>query len=363
MTSAHHSHRHVFLGWALVLAASALLLTLGFALWNRFKIPNVALPPRPPLRLSIDIWPGNFWVIVADKMGYFKEEGLPVELVDISADYLQSLDDLSLGNRVDAGLMTPFDLMHQNLKPEAHLIGVMVSDSSVSAEGIVAKPENHTLLDLVGKRVGVEHDSYLDFYLNVLLKSAGLSKEDITVVDIDTDTLVDSFGALNLDAAMAWEPILGQVRDRYAATTLFTADQIKGLSWSIWAMKRSFLDSRPEDVVRMLKAWNKATQLIKSHPAQAMALVASVTFKSDPGHTFTVPELIAMLKDDALLDLSNNIKSFSFLSGPESVYGSLHYISRYLTYEKKISGIPPPDDLLDPRYLRSVFYDFDAPVN
>lgn len=363
MTSTHHPHRHAFLGWAIVAVASALFVVLVLFLWDRFKIPNVSLPSQPPLRLSVDIWPGNFWVLVADKMGYFKEEGLPVELVDISADYLQSLNDLALGSRVDAGLMTPFDLIHQNLKPGTDLIGVMVSDSSVSAEGIVAKPELRTLVDLAGKRVGVEPDSYLDFYLSVVLKSVGLTREDMTVVDVDTDTLVNSFGTLNLDAAMAWEPVLGHVRDRYGANTLFTADKIRGLSWSIWTMKRSFLNSRPDDVVRMLKAWNKATQFIQSHPAEAMALVASFPFKSDPGRTFTVPELLAMLKDDVLLDLSNNIKSFSFLSGSESVYGSLHYIARYLTHEKKITGIPYPDDLLDPRYLRFVFYDFDAPMN
>lgn len=339
-----------------------MLIVLGIGFWDRFKIPKIILPPQPPLRLSVDIWPGNFWVIVADKMGYFEEEGLPVELVDISDSYLQSLDDLSLGNRVDAGLMTPFDLMHQNLRPGADLIGILVSDTSLSAEGIVAKPEIRTLSDLVGKRVGVEFNSYLDFYLSVVLKSVGLSKEDMTLVDVDTNTLADSFGAQNLDAAMAWEPVLGNIRDRHGATTIFTADQIKGLSWSIWAMKQSFLNSRPDDVVRMLRAWNKATQFIKSHPAEAMALVSMVSFASDPGRTFSVPELLTMLEDDFLLDLDNNMKSFSFLSGSESVYGSLHYIARYLANEKKVAGIPKPEELLDPRYVRFLFYDPDALV-
>ena len=42
--------------------------------------PRSPEPPKPPLRLAIDLWAGYFPALLADELGYFRDAGLLVEI-------------------------------------------------------------------------------------------------------------------------------------------------------------------------------------------------------------------------------------------------------------------------------------------
>jgi NitT/TauT family transport system substrate-binding protein len=343
------------LKWAisLMILAGILLLAFGFSgLVTLDRAPSSIA--EPPIQIGVDIWPGNFWPIVADRQGYFSEEGLSVKLVDVSNDYNQSVNNLGLGNGIDLGLVTPFDLMQQNFFKGGNLVGILYSDKSLSGEGIVAKPEINSLRDLAGKRVGIEKNSYLDYYLTVALRSVGMSESDIQEVNLSTDTMADSFGSQKLDAAFAWEPVTTDILHRYGAKTLLTADQIPGVSWSIWAVRQSLIQSRPDDIMKVLRAWEKATAFLKSNPNEALALISGYSFEADPQKHYSIDELKAMVAADPLMDLGANIQAFSFSSGIDSVYSNLQSLDRYFRNNYSVKKPFDTNAMLDPRFVRTL---------
>lgn len=64
----------------------------------------------PPLRVGAYYWPGEYWVDIAHKKGWFREAGVNVEWVDTNADYFASFDDLANG-KLDVVCFSLFDLL------------------------------------------------------------------------------------------------------------------------------------------------------------------------------------------------------------------------------------------------------------
>lgn len=66
---------------------------------NEMKKPAQA-PAGSPLRVGAYYWPGQYWVDIAHKKGWFGEAGVNVEWADTNADYFASFDDLA-GGKLD----------------------------------------------------------------------------------------------------------------------------------------------------------------------------------------------------------------------------------------------------------------------
>ena len=91
---------------------------------------------------------------------------------------------------------------------EEPLVCVLVMDDSQGADGIVASKDIQSIADLKGKSVAVLRAASSQFYLNVLLKEAGLSEADIEVVDLTPEDAGEAFLLQEVDAAVTWEPWL-----------------------------------------------------------------------------------------------------------------------------------------------------------
>jgi len=71
-----------------------------------------------------------------------------------------------------------------NEPDEETLACVLVLSDSQGGDGILASNDIRTIADLKGKSVAFGHRGISQFYVNVLLKEAGLSEADIEVVDL-----------------------------------------------------------------------------------------------------------------------------------------------------------------------------------
>src|SRR5262249_31708417 len=61
----------------------AQLCLLGIGLLMAACKPNVSAQAAAPIRLGTYQWPGSFWIEIATAKGWFKEEGLNVERIDV----------------------------------------------------------------------------------------------------------------------------------------------------------------------------------------------------------------------------------------------------------------------------------------
>ncbi len=305
------------------------------------------------IRLPIDVWPGNFWIIIANEKGFFEEEGIKAKIVDVSANYNESVDEFIHGRLVDTQNLAVFDLVEANNRG-ANLVTVLVSDNSEGAEGLVAKKEYKELSDLKGKRIGVELGSYLEYFLNAAMLNVGIGHEEYTQVDIVTEDLTNNFATAKLDAAFSWEPDLSEMKEMYDLNIIFDTSDMRGLSPGIYAFKRKFIESNPEAIQGLINAWHKATNFLMNNKEEAYGIIAQVDFADKPGDHYSIEEIEKLVKLDPLLDLNDNMASFSFETGFESLYANLQFVSRFIQKTQGFNNIPNTNRMLTDEFIMNV---------
>ncbi len=72
-----------------------ILILAGLIWWQ--SVPKPPEGPKTtglPMKIARYYWPGLYWIEIADKMDWFKEAGLNVEIIDTNPDYYASIDDM-----------------------------------------------------------------------------------------------------------------------------------------------------------------------------------------------------------------------------------------------------------------------------
>ena len=111
------------------------------------------------------------------------------------------------------GIVSTIDTMIPHLKTGKEFQYVLALDDSAGGDGIVARKEIKSVRDLRGKRVAVQEGSVSQFFLNVLLRDAGLSEKDVRIVNMKPGDAGAAFVAGRVDAAVTWEPWLSNGQD------------------------------------------------------------------------------------------------------------------------------------------------------
>jgi sulfonate transport system substrate-binding protein len=152
--------------------------------------------------------------------------------------------------------------------------GVGVAAVGPTALALVAQRGSNinTAADLKGKRVAVTKGSYAHHLLYLLLKQANLSDSDIKLIHLPPADLVTAFLHGDVDAAATWEPYLSRLEENGAK---FIADGtgIKKGELVIIATQE-FASANPEVVEKVLKAYQRGNEFIKTHPQEAAQLLA-----------------------------------------------------------------------------------------
>lgn len=219
-----------------------------------------------PLRIGYNIWVGLGPLFVAKEKGFFAEEGVEVELIGMEIP--EALYSGLLAGQLDANIVT-IDTVVPHFDPEQPYACVMVTDESLGADGILATRDIQTIADLRGKMVAVPHGSVAQFYLNVLLKKAGLTQGDLEVVDLPAEDADNAFLMGEVDAAVTWEPWLTQGRQAAHGHVLAVSSETPGLIVDCLLTKPEVLDDRLTEFKALARAWDAAVHYAEAHPDQA----------------------------------------------------------------------------------------------
>lgn len=234
-------------------------------------IAAIAPADAGSLKLGHSTWVGYGPFYIARDKGFFKEEGVDVELV-IMEDTPMKMGALMAGQLdLVASTVDEFPIY---MKPGIGLRYVMAVDNSKGGDGIVATKDITTVEGLKGKKVAFEQGSVSQFFLNALLKDAGLSQSDIEPVNMAATDAGVAFAAGQVDAAVTWEPALSQGAKTENGHILLTSADKPGLITDIVAATDATLKEKSEDVKAFVRAWYRALDFIKSNPDEANVIMA-----------------------------------------------------------------------------------------
>ncbi len=179
-----------------------------------------------PLKIGITTWPGFDVVLYAKETGLFQKNGLNVDLIRFENQ--QDSSRAVLRGSLDAAFVSLWDVMQAdpgNDKP----VFVMVTNISHGADGIVAKSGLPTVNDLRGKRVGAKLGTVNHLILLEALKLHNIKPSEVKIEDVSNETSAEMMEKGKLDAAVLWQPLLGDTAKKSNGTIVYTTKEIDSL--------------------------------------------------------------------------------------------------------------------------------------
>ncbi len=266
-----------------------------------------------PLRIRYAVWVGYGPLFLAQQKGYFEAENVEVQLIRME-DPKESFPAMSAG-RLD-GIVSTIDTMIPHLKTGKEFQYVLALDDSAGGDGIVARKEIKSIRDLKGRRVAVQEGSVSQFFLNVLLRDAGLSEKDVQVVNMKPGDAGAAFVAGRVDAAVTWEPWLSTGKTASHGHMLVDSSQTPGLITDVLVFRRDVIERRPREIQSVVNAWNKAVAYWERNRAESNAVMARAV-----GDWLRDPKLFAdVLTGVRFYDRPANARFFGTPQQPGPLY-------------------------------------------
>lgn len=285
--------------------------------------------------------------IIAEEMGYFKEEGL-----NIKNKLMTGPDEnASLVASGEAGIC--FGSIYNNIAVSANGVKVKVLSPLVNAAGtqsVVARKDLviNSAKDLEGKKIGMTNGAGVLIAIRNMAAATGTDINKIQFVNLQVSDQLSALEKGDIDAMAAWEPWVGKATDMggkllFSGTTSNLPDKKGDVHWIDFYMTvqvtGEFYQKNPEVVGKLLKALHKATAYINEHPEEAAKIIAKrINIKDDECLRIMKKNVYSMNFDRQFVDGANNMAEF-------------------MLDMKNIKAVPSTQSYLDPEPLKKVFPD------
>ena len=229
-----------------------------------------------PLRIGWVYAMANAPALIADKKGFFAEEGVKVELKSFG-DGPVVQQALSAGELDIAYIGAPpvFQWFARGLHSRI-LAKVNYGQAALVAS---ANGPIRTVQDVRGKKLaGVAKGSGMDVLLRgyVVKEIAGLDPErDLDIVSMPVGNMNAALERGLVDAAFTWEPFTSDALLRGTGRLVLDMNQkIPRHPWYVVMAVPRTLAERPDDVVKVLRAHRKAVAYLQQHPGESNRIIA-----------------------------------------------------------------------------------------
>ena len=266
-------------------------------------IATVAAAEAGTMRLGMTTWVGYGPMFLARDKGFFKENGLDVELqiIEDAALYMAAV----AAGQLDGNASTIDEIMKYRSE-EFCFKAVVALDDSFGGDGVLVRDDVNSLKDLKGKQVGMNQGSVSQFWFNILLKREGMTEADLEITNMTADDAATAFIAGQIPAAVTWEPHLSLVRTKKEGKVLIDSTQTPGLIVDVVDLTCDYIDKNPKDVEAFTKGLYKAVEFIKTNPDEANAIMA----KGVGGYLEKPEEFAEAAKGVRYYDKARNIEFF-----------------------------------------------------
>jgi NitT/TauT family transport system substrate-binding protein len=279
-------------------------------------LPDVATA-QDKIRILCPTWPGFAPVHAARDLGYFREEGLEVD-IKFEDDRANVMAAFARGD-IEADMRTVGE--HQGRPRDENTPGVIIGtiDQSLGGDGVVADTSITSAADFKGKVVAAEINIPARLILQLKLKEVGLTLQDVQLKDIATADTVSVFADPSIAAVATYEPYMSQAvknSGRAGAKVIFSSNDTPGIITDIISVSREDLAANPEKYRKFLRGIYRAIDYANKEPKKYAELVA-------PNFNLTGPEVEEILAGGVVYTTYEDALTYM---GPPGGTGKLHEI-------------------------------------
>lgn len=237
---------------------------------------NVAAeaPQNTVVRIGHLPIPGQVLYYIALKEGYFKEEGLDVQLTPITSS-VDILNALNAGkfDLASAGTAAPLTFIAKGAPFQ--IVGGLMGEGTVIQVNTDSAAKIHSIKDFKGKKIATVRLATGDVILRgQLAKHHILNKVEIVEFKSPTESLL-ALKTGRVDLAVSWPPYSTQAE---------LDGTVKSIAWTgQWAPHHtccrlvttdSFAKEHPDTIVKVLRGLIKAQRFFNAEPEKSVQLAA-----------------------------------------------------------------------------------------
>jgi putative hydroxymethylpyrimidine transport system substrate-binding protein len=327
---------------AIALAVALLALPLGFAACGE-KSEDVTGEAQP-LSLTLDFYPNpdHAGIYMAQKLGYFKEAGLDVN-IHTPADPAAPIKLLAAGRTDLAISYEPEVLLAADKGLEVLAVGALVNRPLTSMIWL-KKSGIKGVAGLEDKTIATAGIPYQDAYLKTILTRAHLKPSDVKAVNVGfglLPALVGGSAQAMLGGFLNVEGVDLRLRGKDPVVTPVDRLGVPTYDELVLAARRQQLEEDPKAVQLFLAALARGTAAAAANPKAATAALLEANPDLDP--KLTRAEVAVTLP---LLDPPRHGRPYGYMNP-----------SRWSTFtgwmrdNGLISSLPPTSDVLSNAYL------------
>lgn len=229
-------------------------------------------------------------LMIADQRGFFREEGIEVELMELNAN--DGIVALATGNAEVYANFLSVGLLNAVVRG-ADLAIVADKGSSAPggcfAHGLVIRAGLERERDLSSARglqdlrAGIRPMTSAEYVVDRLLKMRGAPRETIEFVSIPTEATLQALHGGLIDMRISSEPEITQMRDLGIATPWLSFDEIVGDGqWGVIAYGKRLLRTERGLGVRFLRAYLRGVRAYREGKTEDNVRILAAALKREP---------------------------------------------------------------------------------
>lgn len=297
---------------------------------------------KAPIKIGTQLWAPYSYIHIADVKGYFREEGVNVELS--KAEYTDTIM-LYKEKKLDGAFfvfMDNFALLEEGIESNI----VVPTEYTFGADSLVGKPEFKAVEDLMGRKIGIDGiNTFSHFLVLKILENDGLYEGDVFFKNVPAEMVPQVLDDGLIDAGHTFEPGLSEaIAGGYVI--IGGTEELSGLIIGGLNFHKKIVEERPGDIQKIVNAWFKAKEFARTNEEEATKIMADA-------HGLSVDEFKTYFNGLKVFDLEESKDLFDKSKTP-SIYDSLLVSSEFLSERGQISQKPNIDELISPQFVNNI---------
>jgi NitT/TauT family transport system substrate-binding protein len=342
-TPSHHRLNRRQALWFMAGAAS----TIGLNACN--QLPKSASSATPanlvPATIATTKWIGNTAIYIAEGKNFFRDAGLNLT-VRTFGTVAESFPAFTVG-QIQA--LTPVTSEAVSLAAggtDYRIVAVM--DTSSGADAILAQSGISNVEDFKGKKIAVQRGGVGHFFLLQILAEAGMTEEDVTIVDTTPEAGTAAFEAGNVELAYSYQPYVAKALSvRKDASIAYDSSKMPTAIADVYAFKTDFIEANPEAVQGFVSSIFSALDFLKSNEGEALEIAAK-RFEITP------QDLASQLQGVSFPDLATNQEMIGNPNSDLYLLKPLTALAEFLKNQKQIETLPDLSTFIDPQFITAL---------
>jgi NitT/TauT family transport system substrate-binding protein len=294
--------------------------------------------------LGVVTWVGYTPLWIAQEKGFFKELGLDltIKVFGTNPDGLAAFR----AGKIDAWASVIPESVLLAANGKEHRV-VLVADQSVGADGILARNSIASIKDFKGKTIAVEEGAVSHFFLLQVLKEAGLTRQDVKLINTAPDAAAAAYQAGKVEIAVTYSPFMEKAAAAQKdGRIIYDSSKMPGAITDQYIFDAQFVAANPAAIAAYVKGVFKGLKFLQTNPQEGYAIAAKKVGVSPA-------ELEDSLKHVKLVDAATNLEMLGNPQSPLYQMKSIQAFAEFLKEQKQIQQIPDFSKALDPQFVKT----------